>query len=110
MFMAQNSGNENLLINPGINDSGELAKIEEIKVEFEEASSDSSIGSVEEDEPNKDRLQVNAKSPARGPKQLESSGNDDSQLNYQELIHELSFDLFSFLSAKTSFNFAEEEG
>ena len=38
-----------------------------------------------------------------------NEANEDKEVNYQELIHELSFDLFSFLSARVSYNFAEEE-
>ena len=40
---------------------------------------------------------------------IESQVNEDNQIFYQELIHELSFDLFSFLSARVSFKFAEED-
>ena len=71
---------ENLLLSP-INDSGELAEIAEIKVEFEDGSIDSKgdDNELEYEESKEAGLQV-PETPVN--QRLDSGVNEDNQINY----------------------------
>ena len=74
---------ENELIVSSINDSGELQKIEEIKVEFEDRSSESKEDGNELEE-SKEGIEGGLEVPdtPRNDFGIESAGQEDNPINY----------------------------